>query len=77
MFINALKIGLPLYGAVVGAIFIFGTIAKVAFPKKSDAAMYGAEAKKEVANIDLDNLSEEDAKAVAELEEELRKEGKL
>jgi len=77
MFINALKIGLPLYGAVVGAIFIFGTIAKVAFPKKYDAAMYGAEAKKEVANIDLDNLSEEDAKAVAELEEELRKEGKL
>ena len=52
----------------MGAIFIFGTIAKVAFPKKYDAAMYGAEAKKEVANIDLDNLSEEDAKAVAELE---------
>jgi len=39
--------------------------------------MYGAEAKKEVEGIDLDNLSEEDAAAVAALEEELRKEGKL
>ena len=77
MFLKALNIGLPLYGAVVGAIFIFGTIAKVAFPEKFDDAMYSAEAKKDVANIDLDNLSEEDAKAVAELEEELRKEGKL
>ena len=77
MFINGLKVGIPLYGAVVGAVFIFGTIAKVAFPEKYDAALYGAEAKKEVANIDLDNLSEEDAKAVAELEAELRKEGKL
>ena len=35
MFLKALNIGLPLYGAVVGAIFIFGTIAKVAFPEKS------------------------------------------
>jgi len=77
MFLKALNIGLPLYGAVVGTIFIFGTIAKVAFPEKFDDAMYSAEAKKDVANIDLDNLSEEDAKAVAELEEELRKEGKL
>ena len=49
----------------------------MAFPEKYDAALYGAEAKKEVEKIDLDNLSEEDAKAVAELEAELRKEGKL
>ena len=77
MFINGLKVGIPLYGAVVGAVFIFGTIAKVAFPEKYDAALYGAEAKKEVEKSDLDNLSEEDAKAGAELEAELRKEGKL
>ena len=77
MFINGLKVGIPLYGAVVGAVFIFRTIAKVTFPEKYDAALYGAEAKKEVEKIDLDNLSEEDAKAVAELEAELRKEGKL
>ena len=38
MFLKALNIGLPLYGAVVGAIFIFGTIAKVAFPEKFDGA---------------------------------------
>jgi hypothetical protein len=75
--INALKLAIPLYCAGVGAIFIFGTIAKVAFPDKYDKAMYGAEAKKEVEGIDLDNLSEEDAAAVAALEEELRKEGKL
>jgi hypothetical protein len=65
MFLKALNVGLPLYGAVVGAIFIFGTIAKVAFPKKFDDAMYGAEAKKDVANIDLDNLSEEDVRGRA------------
>jgi hypothetical protein len=75
--INALKLAIPLYCAGVGAIFIFGTIAKVAFPDKYDKAMYGAEAKKEVEGIDLDNLSEEDAAAVAALEEELRMEGKL
>lgn len=78
-FLTGLRIGLPLYGAIVGAIFIFGTIAKVAFPQKYDAAVYGAEAKREVekGKIDLDNLSEEDAKAVAELEAELRAQGKL
>lgn len=75
--INALKLAIPLYCAGVGAIFILGTIAKVAFPDKYDAAMYGAEAKKDVEGIDLDNLSEEDAAAVAALEEELRREGKL
>lgn len=79
MFINGLKIGLPLYGAVVGAIFIFGTIAKVAFPEKYDAAMYGKVAREDVekGKIDLDNLSEEDARAVAELEAEMRARGEL
>ena len=78
-FLTGLRIGLPLYGSIVGAIFIFGTIAKVAFPDKYDAAVYGAEAKRDVekGKIDLDNLSEDDAKAVAELEAELRAQGKL
>ena len=75
--INAIKLAIPLYCAGVGAIFIFGTIAKVAFPEKYDKAMYGAEAKKEIENLDLDNLSAEDAAAVAALEEEMRKSGKL
>ena len=54
------------------SIFIFGTIAKIAFPDKYDAAVYQDKAKEMVADefIDLDNLSPEDLAAVAELEAE-------
>ena len=77
MVIGAMRAAIPLYMAGAGTLFVVGTIAKVAFPDKFDDAMYGAAAKKEVEGIDLDNLSEEDAAAVAALEAELKAQGKL
>ena len=77
MVIGAMRAAIPLYMAGAGTLFVVGTIAKVAFPDKFDDAMYGAAAKKEVEGIDLDNLSEEDAAAVAALEAERRAQGKL
>jgi len=77
MVIGAMRAAIPLYMAGAGTLFVVGTIAKVAFPDKFDDAMYGEAAKKEVEGIDLDNLSEEDAAAVAALEAELKAQGKL
>jgi|EP00223_Ostreococcus_mediterraneus_P004979 predicted regulator of Ras-like GTPase activity (Roadblock/LC7/MglB family) len=77
MVIGAMRAAIPLYMAGAGTLFVVGTIAKVAFPDKFDDAMYGKAAKKEVEGIDLDNLSEEDAAAVAALEAELKAQGKL
>jgi hypothetical protein len=56
----------------VGTIFVFGTIAKIAFPDKYDAAVYKGKAEELVADeiIDLDNLSPEDIAAVEALEAE-------
>jgi len=75
--IDGLRAAIPLYMAGVGALFVFGTVYKVAFPDKFDDAMYGKEAKKAVEGIDLDNLSDEDKAAVAALEAELKAKGKL
>lgn len=71
-FVNIASFILPAWGLIVGTIFIFGTIAKVAFPEKYDDAVYKDKAKELVDDetIDLDNLSEADLKAVAELEAE-------
>ena len=71
-FVNIASFILPAWGIIVGTIFIFGTIAKVAFPEKYDDAVYKDKAKELVDDetIDLDNLSEADLKAVAELEAE-------
>ena len=59
LFVNAASIILPAWGAIVGTIFVFGTIAKVAFPDKYDAAVYKNKAVELVQDeiIDLDNLS--------------------
>lgn len=72
LFVNVASFILPAWGVVVGSIFIFGTIAKLAFPEKYDAAVYDGKAKEMVADeiIDLDNLSAVDLAAVAELEAE-------
>ena len=72
VFVNAASIILPAWGAIVGAIFVFGTIAKIAFPDKYDAAVYKGKAEELVADeiIDLDNLSPEDMAAVEALEAE-------
>lgn len=71
-FINIASFILPAWGVTVGTLFIFGTIAKVAFPDKYDAAVYKGKAEELVEDeiIDLDNLSEEDLAAVAALEAE-------
>ncbi|EEH58894.1 uncharacterized protein MICPUCDRAFT_46673 [Micromonas pusilla CCMP1545] len=78
MFVNAASIILPAWGAIVGTIFVFGTIAKVAFPDKYDDAVYKNKAKELVQDeiIDLDNLSEADLAAVAALEKERAEQGK-
>lgn len=72
MFVNTASLILPLWGVLVGTLFIFGTIAKVAFPDKYDAAVYKNKAAELVEDeiIDLDNLSEADKAAVAALEAE-------
>ena len=77
LFVNAAAIILPAWGAIVGTIFVFGTIAKVAFPDKYDAAVYKNKAVELVQDeiIDLDNLSPEDLAAVAALEAERAAEG--
>ena len=71
-FVNIASFILPAWGVIVGTIFIFGTIYKVAFPDKYDEAVYKGKAVEMVEDeiIDLDNLSEADLKAVAELEAE-------
>ena len=78
LFVNAASIILPAWGAIVGTIFVFGTIAKVAFPDKYDAAVYKNKAVELVQDeiIDLDNLSPEDLAAVAALEAERAAEAK-
>ena len=60
-FVNIASFILPAWGIIVGTIFIFGTIAKVAFPEKYDDAVYKDKAKELVDDetIDLDNLSVE------------------
>jgi hypothetical protein len=72
VFVNAASIILPAWGAIVGAIFVFGTIYKIAFPDKYNEQVYSGKAAEMVQDemIDLDNLSEEDLAAVAELEAE-------
>ena len=72
LFVNVASFILPAWGVIVGTLFIFGTIAKVAFPEKYDAAVYKGKAAEMVQDeiIDLDNLSEEDLAAVAALEAE-------
>jgi hypothetical protein len=77
LFIDVATIVTEAVFAITAVVLILGTVAKVAFPEKFDAATYRAQAKKEVEKIDLDNLSEEDAEAVAKLEAELRKKGEL
>ncbi len=77
VFIDVATIVTEAVFAITAVVLILGTVAKVAFPEKFDAATYRAQAKKEVEKIDLDNLSEEDAEAVAKLEAELRKKGEL
>ena len=76
-FVNAASTILPLWLAVVGLLFIVGTVYKVAFPDKYDDAIYKDKALAMVAEaeIDLDNLSAEDLAAVAALEEERRQQG--
>ena len=71
-FVNIASFILPAWGAIVGTIFVFGTIAKIAFPDKYDAAVYKGKAEELVADeiIDLDNLSPEDMAAVEALEAE-------
>ena len=49
----------------------------ITWPPPESVTKTSAQAKKEVEKIDLDNLSEEDAEAVAMLEAELRKKGEL
>tara|TARA_B100000768_G_scaffold156161_1_gene153586 strand:- start:2627 stop:2965 length:339 start_codon:yes stop_codon:yes gene_type:complete len=72
VFVNAASIILPAWGAIVGAIFVFGTVYKIAFPDKYNEQVYSGKAAEMVQDemIDLDNLSEEDLAAVAELEAE-------
>ena len=72
LFVNVASFILPAWGIIVGTIFIFGTIAKVLFPEKYDAAVYDDKAKElvDADEIDLDNLSAEDLAAVAALEAE-------
>ena len=71
-FVNIASFILPAWGIIVGTIFVFGTIYKVAFPDKYDDAVYKNKAAEmvEYEDIDLDNLSEEDLEAVAKLEAE-------
>jgi hypothetical protein len=78
LFVNAASFILPAWGAIVGTIFVFGTIAKVAFPDKYDAAVYKGKAAELVQDeiIDLDNLSPEDLAAVSALEAERAAEAK-
>jgi hypothetical protein len=72
LFVNVASFILPAWGVIVGSIFIFGTITKVAFPEKYDEVVYKGKAEELVAGeiIDLDNLSEADLAAVAALEKE-------
>ena len=72
LFVNAASIILPAWGAIVGAIFVFGTVYKIAFPDKYNEQVYSGKAAEMVQDeiIDLDNLSEDDLAAVAELEAE-------
>ena len=72
LFVNAASIVLPAWGAIVGAIFVFGTVYKIAFPDKYNEQVYSGKAAEMVQDeiIDLDNLSEDDLAAVAELEAE-------
>ena len=77
MFINVASFILPAWGIIVGTIFVFGTIAKVAFPEKYDEMTTKAEKESFKGQIDLDNLSEDDLAAVAELEAELKAKGKM
>eukprot|EP00227_Mantoniella_beaufortii_P014664 CAMPEP_0197578868 /NCGR_PEP_ID=MMETSP1326-20131121/2976_1 /TAXON_ID=1155430 /ORGANISM="Genus nov. species nov., Strain RCC2288" /LENGTH=166 /DNA_ID=CAMNT_0043142151 /DNA_START=86 /DNA_END=589 /DNA_ORIENTATION=- len=77
-FVNAASTILPAWLAIVGLLFIVGTVYKVAFPDKYDDAIYKDKALALVAeaDIDLDNLSAADLAAVAALEEERRQQGK-
>ena len=77
MFINVASFILPAWGIIVGTIFVFGTIAKVAFPEKYDEMTTKAEKESFKGQIDLDNLSEDDLAAVAELEAEMKAKGKM
>ena len=77
MFINVASFILPAWGIIVGTIFVFGTIAKVAFPEKYDEMTTKAEKVSFKGQIDLDNLSEDDLAAVAELEAEMKAKGKM
>ena len=72
LFVNAASIILPAWGAIVGAIFVFCTVYKIAFPDKYNEQVYSGKASEMVQDeiIDLDNLSEDDLAAVAELEAE-------
>jgi hypothetical protein len=77
LFIDVASFILPAWGIIVGTIFVFGTIAKVAFPEKYDEMTTKAEKEAIKSKIDLDNLSEDDLLAVAELEAELKAKGKM
>ena len=77
MFINVASFILPAWGIIVGTIFVFGTIAKVAFPEKYDEMTTKAEKESFKGQIDLDNLSADDLAAVAELEAEMKAKGKM
>lgn len=77
MFINVASFILPAWGIIVGTIFVFGTIAKVAFPEKYDEMTTKAEKESFKGQIDLDNLSADDLAAVAELEAEMKAKGEM
>ena len=77
MFINVASFILPAWGIIVGTIFVFGTIAKVAFPEKYDEMTTTAEKESFKGQIDLDNLSADDLAAVAELEAEMKAKGEM
>jgi len=71
-FVSVASFILPAWGVIVGTLFVVGTIYKIAFPDKYDEAVYKGKATEMVdgESIDLDNLSEADMAAVAELEAE-------
>ena len=77
MFVNVASFILPAWGIIVGTIFFFGTIAKVAYPEKYDELTTRAEKEAIKGKLDLDNLSEDDLAAVAELEAEMKAKGKM
>ena len=72
LFISFLRVGLPVWGACVSVLFVFGTIAKVAFPEKYDKTFYDADKKVEKLDdaFDFSNLSPEDFASVSALEAE-------